>query len=86
MKYRVGWPFWRTLATWGLPVHINVQVHWDAESKSFWASSTDIDGLVVSGMTPEELRDEVIGAAASLLEVQQMKRPFIPDMNMCAAA
>ena len=65
---RVGFPGWKLFARLGVSVMVRVTVHFDAESKSFWADSPDLDGLVVSGMTPEELVAEARAAAAALLE------------------
>jgi predicted RNase H-like HicB family nuclease len=67
--YRVGFPFWKVAARMGVPVLVRVNVHADAETKSYWADSPDLDGLVVSGATLEELRQEVAGAASGLLQL-----------------
>ena len=72
--YRVGNLGWRVAAKWGIPLKLRVDVHFDAESKSFWADSPDLDGLVVSGQTLDELRSEAFNAAAELLDLQ-LTRP-----------
>ena len=64
---RVGFPGWKLFARLGLPVHVRVTVHFDEQSKTFWADSADLDGLIVSGNTPEELATELREAAASLI-------------------
>ena len=46
---------------------VRLHVHYDDERKSFWADSTDLDGLVVSGGDLNELRAEVNAAAGELL-------------------
>lgn len=67
--YRVGLPGWRLAGRWGVPLRVRVFAHYDKESQSFWANSPDLDGLVVSGATLDELRTEAIGAAEVLLEL-----------------
>jgi len=65
--YRVGLPGWRTLARWGVPVRLRVDVHFDEESSSYWADSPDLDGLAVSGEDLDGLHDEVKIAVGDLL-------------------
>ncbi|WP_198150888.1 type II toxin-antitoxin system HicB family antitoxin [Caldimonas taiwanensis] len=67
--YRVGYPLWKTVAKAGVPVKFLVRVHRDEASNTYWACSDDIDGLVVSGQTLDELREEVRSAAQTLLEM-----------------
>ena len=88
MKFRVGMPMWRALARAGLPLHLRVAVHYDKDSGSFWADSPDLDGLVVSGQTPEELQKEVLAAASTLLELEMSRAPrkLTADMYMGTAA
>jgi len=73
--YRVGWPLWKLFAKAGIPLRFILTVHFDEESKSFWADSPDVDGLVVSGETLEEVRREAEGAAEVLLELQLNHTP-----------
>lgn len=65
--YRVGLPFWKTAARWGVPVLVRVLVHRDAASNTYWADSPDLDGLVVSGQDLDELRSEVNTATTDLV-------------------
>ena len=65
--YRVGFPGWKLAARLGVPLLVRVHVHVDEESKSYWADSPDLDGLIVSGQNLEELRSEVTTAAGELL-------------------
>lgn len=91
---RVGFPCWKLFARLGLHIRVRVAVHFDADTKTFWADSPDLDGLVVSGATPEELAREVHLAAAELLELQLagtvrqdaivVKESF-PSMGYCPA-
>eukprot|EP01032_Pedospumella_encystans_P019617 gene19617-22309_t len=67
--YRVGLPAWKTLARWGVPVRLRVDVHFDEESKSYWADSPDLDGLVVAGADLDDLHDEVRIAVSDLLSL-----------------
>lgn len=68
--YRVGFPFWKSAARLGVPVLVRVHVHHDAESKTYWADSPDLDGLVVSGTSLDELHKEVLAAADELLQLE----------------
>ena len=90
--YRVGFPGWKFAARLGVPVLVRVQVHFDDESKSYWANSPDLDGLVVSGANIEELRSEVTIAAGELLSLAVHSRIAraqtelrIRDDALCAA-
>ena len=67
--YRVGYPGWKLAAKWGVPVLVRVQVVFDEETKSYWAKSQDLDGLVVSGANLDELRAEVVSAAGLLISL-----------------
>lgn len=66
--YRAGLPFWKTAARLGVPLLVRVHVHLDKESRSYWADSPDLDGLVVSGQDLDELHREVMSAADLLLQ------------------
>jgi predicted RNase H-like HicB family nuclease len=90
--YRVGLPLWKTAARLGVPVLVRVHVHQDKESGTFWADSPDLDGLVVSGSTLDELHKEVTSAADTLLEMaidghkaNAQTEIRIRDAALCAA-
>ena len=67
--YRVGLPFWKTAARAGIPLKFRVYIHNDKETGTYWADSEDLDGLIVSGKTLDELASEVLSAGATLLEL-----------------
>ena len=67
--YRVGYPGWKLAARLGVPVLVRVQVFFDEESKSYWAKSPDLDGLVVSGSSLDDIRSEVSAATRELLTI-----------------
>jgi predicted RNase H-like HicB family nuclease len=67
--YRVGLPLWKSVARMGIPVLVRVHVYQDPETRTFWAKSPDLDGLIVSGETLDEVRDEVLSASNTLLEL-----------------
>ncbi len=69
IRYQVGWPGWKFAARMRVPLLVRVRVHFDAESKSYWADSPDLDGLVVAGQDLDELRSEVFAAADELLNL-----------------
>ena len=82
--YRVGLPFWKAAARAGVQVKFRVQLHCDEETGTYWADSEDLDGLVVSGETLDDLKDEVLSAASSLLELALNGAPaqVTADMQM----
>jgi len=85
--YTVGWPLWKLLARLGVPLRFTLVVHFDVESKTFWANSPDIDGLVVSGEDLQEVQREAALAAELLLELQLHKEPKVrmrPQLDMNA--
>ena len=67
--YRVGWPLWKTFARMGVTVKFSVVVHFDEDSKTLWADSPDIDGLVASGNNMLELQAAVWSMASDLLDL-----------------
>lgn len=90
--YRIGFPGWRLAARVGLPLRLRVQAFKDEESNSYWAKSDDLDGLVVSGATLDELQREVMAAVSVLLqlEVRNSKARARADLHLstqipCAA-
>ena len=89
--YRVGLPGWKLAARFGVPMLVRVNIHRDADSTTYWADSPDLDGLVVSGQTLDELRLEIRSAAEALLELE-VKTPTqttpelrFRDAAICAA-
>ena len=67
--YRVGLPGWKIAARLGVRLKIRVDIHHDVETSSYWASSPDLDGLIVAAPTLDALRFEVRSGAESLLEL-----------------
>jgi predicted RNase H-like HicB family nuclease len=67
--YRVGWPLWKHVAKAGIPVTFRVFIRYDAEVQRYWASSPDLDGLVVEGGTLDELLAEIRSASETLFEL-----------------
>lgn len=67
--YRVGLPFWKAAARHGIPVTLRVDIKRDPEAGVYFATSPDLDGLVVEAATLDELRAEALGAAEVLLEL-----------------
>ena len=68
--YRIGFPGWKLAARLGVPLRLRVQAFKDEESDSYWAKSDDLDGLVVSGATLDELQREVMAAVSVLLQLE----------------
>lgn len=48
---------------------VRIHVFFDPEVQSYWANSPDLDGLVVTGSTRDELEEEARAAAETLLEL-----------------
>lgn len=65
----VGFPGWKLLVHMGLPVRVRVAVHFDDQSRTLWADSPDLAGLVVAGDTLAELLREADAAARTLVEL-----------------
>lgn len=90
--YRIGAPLWKLAARNGCRMVFHVNVYLDKETDSYWAQSQDLDGLIVSGKTLDELRDEIRSAANSLLEIALDTQPkrVMPELRfadtaLCAA-
>jgi predicted RNase H-like HicB family nuclease len=73
--YRIGFPGWKIAARIGVPLQLRVDAFKDDETGTYWAKSDDLDGLVVSGATLEELHAEVVSAASALLEAAVAGHP-----------
>lgn len=86
--YRIGFPGWRLAARVGVPLCLRVQAFKDDESNSYWAKSDDLNGLVVSGTTLDELQREVMAAVPLLLqlEVQNLKASIRADLQLSTQA
>lgn len=86
--YRVGMPFWRAVARAGRPLRFRVNVYYDPEVSSYWATSPDVDGLTVTGATLDELMQEVQLGAQELLElaVSNYHGPAAPDVRFRSLA
>jgi len=67
--YRVGLPFWKELARMGLPIRLRIDISHDSEANVYIAQSPDLDGLIVEGRTFEDLKNEALWAASTLLEL-----------------
>jgi predicted RNase H-like HicB family nuclease len=86
--YRVGFPFWKTLARSGVTLKLVVHVMHDQEAGVFVATSDDLRGLVAEAATIEALVAEVKNVMDDLLTEEfhttHVHRP-IPDMRLCVA-
>lgn len=84
MAYRVGLPLWRLAGRLGIPLSLRVYIHRDEESASYWTSSPDLGGLIVTGRTLDELVREVELAVPDLLGLElgrpapQPRTTFVP--------
>jgi predicted RNase H-like HicB family nuclease len=89
--YRVGAPFWKAAARFGVPLKVLVYVHHDEEAKVYFAHSPDLRGLVVEAPTLDDLWAEVQAGVDGLLEemVPASKTTPVTDLRidgaLCAA-
>lgn len=86
--YRVGFPGWKIAARLGVALVVRVQVHYDPEVKSYWTTSPDLPGLVVTGNTLDELLQEAKGGIDGLLEFELQGAPVhaAPRMSFSSSA
>ena len=90
--YRVGFPGWKIAARIGIPMLVRIDVHYDAEAKSYWTTSPDLVGLIVTGNTIDELLHEAKIGIDGLMElalhgktVQAAPRLSFTNEALCAA-
>lgn len=86
--YRIGYPFWKTMARLGFAMKVRVEVVEDTEARVFVATSDDLRGLVCEASSIEELIKEVNLAMSDLLEMelhQPTIRKPITDLRICPA-
>lgn len=88
MRYRVGVPGWKVAARMGVPLSLRVEVWFDPEVQSYWSRSPDLNGLILTGKTLDELWTEVRGGIDELLEVElgDKPAPAYPTLKMMDAA
>ena len=88
VTYRVGFPFWKLAARAGLPLAVRVFVHYDPEVRSYWASSPDLKGLVVTGNSLDELLREAMAGMDALLDIELHGRRAhaVPRLSFTPAA
>lgn len=86
--YRIGNPFWKTLARHGVPLKLRVNVLKDEEAGVFIATSDDLRGLAAEAATMDELVAEVRSVIDDLLIEHLHAKPVNPpvaDLRLCAA-
>lgn len=86
--YRIGLPFWKHAARFGVPLNIRVNVMHDDEAGVFVATSDDLRGLVCEASTMDELVVELNSAINDLLSLQlsvEVTPKPVTDLRLCAA-
>jgi predicted RNase H-like HicB family nuclease len=68
--YRVGFPGWKFAARHGIPMIVRIDVHYDPEVKSFWTTSPDLPGLVVTGSSLDELMRQAKHGIEDLMDME----------------
>lgn len=76
--YRIGLPGWKVAARLGVRLSLRVDVYRDEETHTYWAKSDDLQGLVASGDTIDELVHGVADCVTMLLEECLAKAPAKP--------
>ena len=76
MKYRIGLPFWKTLARCGLSLTFRVKISKDQDRNCYYVSSSDLGGLTTEAKTLEELAPKIYDRATDILE------EFVPRNNL----
>lgn len=65
--YRIGFPFWKQLARFGVPLTVRVHVMRDDDAAVFVATSDDLRGLVCEAGTIDDLIPEINSSVNDLL-------------------
>lgn len=65
-SYPLGFPFWKTVAQYGVPIEFIVNVERDDEAGVYFATSEKI-GLAVEAETLDALEHEINSAVAELM-------------------
>jgi predicted RNase H-like HicB family nuclease len=65
---RPTWPGWRTLARWGVPVAVRVEICFDQEAGVYFVADSNLKGLHVEAETLDEMKQEILEAAGELLQ------------------
>jgi len=83
IRYRYGWLLGKTLATWGIPVRIRIDVIHDDETDVFVGTSRDVQGLVVEAQTLDELLQEARELIPLLLtQPSMLPRSTVADIHL----
>jgi len=86
--YRIGNPFWKTIARFGVPLTLRINVSHDNEAGVFVATSNDLRGLVAEAESMDVLVVELRCAIDDLLTLQLNAKPPSPpvaDLRLCPA-
>ena len=67
MKYRIGWPFWKTVYKFGFPLYYRYEILFDVDCKRYIGRSPDIKGLIAECDTVEEVQDVIESNAKDLV-------------------
>ncbi|ETD67736.1 hypothetical protein V757_10995 [Pelistega indica] len=66
-KYRVGLPFWRSLARMGITLSVMIEVLHDNEANVFVVTSPNLHGLIVEASDIKALLHEIHSSIDELL-------------------
>jgi hypothetical protein len=69
VNYRIGWPFWRRLAKFGISLKLKIEITYDKDTNILIATSSDLLGLICEATTWEELILEINYASQELLSI-----------------
>lgn len=82
--YRIGFPFWKQAARFGVPLNIRVNVLRDEDAGVLVATSDDLRGLVCEAKTMDELVVEINTSVNELLtfHLNGSAQPPVTDLRM----
>lgn len=86
--YRIGLPFWKQAARFGVLLNVRVDIMHDDEAKVFVATSNDLRGLVCEASTMDELVIEVNSTISELLSFHlnnDVPPKPVTDLRLCVA-
>jgi hypothetical protein len=82
MKYPLGYPLSRFIASLGVDISIRVDIFFDEDACVFVATSEDLPGLVLESESKEILIGEINEAIPNLLEMEHTKLKKMPFLDL----
>jgi len=86
--YRIGYPFWRTLARAGVPLKLRIEVMRDEEAQVFVATSEDLPALIAEAASMDDLVKEIPLVIDDLMTIElntSLVHQPVADLRICTA-